>query len=150
MCVTFSSFWLRHCVIFCTYRIVEQTRQNLCHLYTKSMGVNFNCSLKVKWWKINICIALKCMFVTFNILLNSKINISLCTFCLWPWSLAVPVLAGWVYAFCASYVQELPKAQPALVLVLKRLRRRGNGLKSHPTDWGRSRESNLRPLVYKT
>ena len=32
------------------------------------------------------------------------------------------------------YVQELPKAQPAVVLVLKRLRRRGNGLKSHPTD----------------
>ena len=33
------------------------------------------------------------------------------------------------------YVQELPKAQPAVVLVLKRLSRRGNGLKSHPTDW---------------
>ena len=33
------------------------------------------------------------------------------------------------------YVQELPKAQPAVILVLKRLRRRGNGLKSHPTDW---------------
>ena len=33
------------------------------------------------------------------------------------------------------YVQELPKAEPAVVLVLKRLRRRGNGLKSHPTDW---------------
>ena len=50
-------------------------------------------------------------------------------------SLAVPVLAGWVYAFCVSDVQELPKAQPAVVLVLKRLRRRANGLKSHPTDW---------------
>ena len=34
--------------------------------------------------------------------------------------------------FC---VQELPKARPAVVLVLKRLRRRGNGLKSHTTDW---------------
>ena len=33
------------------------------------------------------------------------------------------------------YVQELPKAQPAVVLVLKRPRRRGNSLKSHPTDW---------------
>ena len=33
------------------------------------------------------------------------------------------------------YVQELPKAQPAVFLVLKRLRRRGDGLKSHPTDW---------------
>ena len=37
--------------------------------------------------------------------------------------------------FLWFYVQELPKAQPAVVLVLKRLRRRGNGLKSHPTDW---------------
>ena len=26
-------------------------------------------------------------------------------------------------------------AQPTVVLVLKRLRRRGYGLKSHPTDW---------------
>ena len=33
------------------------------------------------------------------------------------------------------YVQELPKAQPAVVLVLKSLRRQGNSLKSHPTDW---------------
>ena len=33
------------------------------------------------------------------------------------------------------YVQEHPKAQPAVVLVLKHLGRRGNGLKSHPTDW---------------
>ena len=33
------------------------------------------------------------------------------------------------------YVQELLKARPAVVLVLKRLRRRGNSLKSHPTDW---------------
>ena len=33
------------------------------------------------------------------------------------------------------YVQELPKAQLAVVLVLKRLRRRVHGLKSHPTDW---------------
>ena len=39
--------------------------------------------------------------------------------------------------FLWFYVQELPEAQPALVLVLKRHRRRGNGLKSHPTDWGK-------------
>ena len=32
------------------------------------------------------------------------------------------------------YVQELPKAQQAVFLVLKHLRRRGNSLKSHPTD----------------
>ena len=37
--------------------------------------------------------------------------------------------------FLWFYVQELLKAQPAVVLALKRLRRRGNGLKSHPTDW---------------
>ena len=37
--------------------------------------------------------------------------------------------------FLWFFVQELPKAQPAVVLVLKRLRRRGNSLKSHPTDW---------------
>ena len=37
--------------------------------------------------------------------------------------------------FLLFYVQEYPKAQPAVVLVLKRLRRRGNGLKSHPTEW---------------
>ena len=37
--------------------------------------------------------------------------------------------------FLWFYGQELPKAQPAVVLVLKRLRRRANGFKSHPTDW---------------
>ena len=33
------------------------------------------------------------------------------------------------------YVQEHPKAQPAVVVTLKCLRRLGYGLKSHPTDW---------------
>ena len=33
------------------------------------------------------------------------------------------------------YVQEHQKAKPAVFLVLKRLRRRGHCLKSHPTDW---------------
>ena len=51
---------------------------------------------------------------------------------LWPCSLAVPVLAGWVYAFCGTMSR---KAQPAVVLGLKCLRRWGNGLKYHPTDW---------------
>ena len=37
--------------------------------------------------------------------------------------------------FLWFFVRELLKAQPAVVLVFKRLRRRGNGLKSHPTDW---------------
>ena len=44
-------------------------------------------------------------------------------YCLWPCFLAVPVLAGWVYAFCGSL-----EAQPTVVLVLKRLRRRGKWL----------------------
>ena len=39
------------------------------------------------------------------------------------------MLAGWVYGFAV-----LCPAQPAVVLDLNRLRRRGNGLKSHPTD----------------
>ena len=45
----------------------------------------------------------------------------------------------WLVGFmvCAVYVQEHPKAQPAVVLVLKRLRRRGHGLKSDLTDWER-------------
>ena len=52
------------------------------------------------------------------------------------------------------YVQEHPKAQPAVVVTLKCLRKLGHGLKSHPlkshpTDWEKP-ESNLRLLVYKT
>ena len=42
---------------------------------------------------------------------------------------------GLCFFFLWIYVQEHTKAQPAVVLVLKRLRRRGNGLKSHPTRW---------------
>ena len=38
--------------------------------------------------------------------------------------------------FLWFYVQELPKAKTAVVLVLKCLKRRGNGLKSHLTDGG--------------
>ena len=33
------------------------------------------------------------------------------------------------------YVQEHPKAQPAVVLILKHLKGRSHSLKSHPTDW---------------
>ena len=33
------------------------------------------------------------------------------------------------------YVQEHPKAQPAVVLILKHLKGRGHSLKYHPTDW---------------
>ena len=48
--------------------------------------------------------------------------------CLWPCSLAVPVLAWWVMVLW-FYAQEHPKAKPAVVLVLKRLRGRDKGLK---------------------
>ena len=44
--------------------------------------------------------------------------------------------------FLWFFVQELnllSKAQPAVVLVFERLRRLGNGLKSHPTDWEKPR-----------
>ena len=47
------------------------------------------------------------------------------------------------------YVQENRKAEPTMILVLKRLRRRGHGLKSPLTDLELSLESYLRPLVYK-
>ena len=47
--------------------------------------------------------------------------------------------------FLWFYVQELPKAQLVVVLVLKRLRRRGNGLKSHPTDW---EKPGIEPATY--
>ena len=45
--------------------------------------------------------------------------------------------------FMWFYVQELPKAQPAMVLGLKRLRRLGKGLKSHPTDWEKRGSYNI-------
>ena len=37
--------------------------------------------------------------------------------------------------FLSFCVQELLEAQPAVILVFKRLRRGATGLKSHPTDW---------------
>ena len=54
---------------------------------------------------------------------------------LWPCSLAVPVLAGWVYAFCVSMPRNSRRLNRQWFLFSKRLRRRSNGLKSHPTDW---------------
>ena len=52
-----------------------------------------------------------------------------------PWH--KPVLGQLVYGFCVVFfnVWEHLKAQVAVVLVLKRLRRQGHTLKSHPTDW---------------
>ena len=51
-----------------------------------------------------------------------------------PWLL--PILAGWVYGYVLLFFcPGAPEGSAAVVLVLKRLRRRGHGLKSHPTDW---------------
>ena len=38
---------------------------------------------------------------------------------------------------CLRLDDGLAKAQPAIVLILKRLRKRGHGFKSHPTDRGK-------------
>ena len=35
------------------------------------------------------------------------------------------------------YCPRAPEGSPSVVLALKPLRRRGHGLKSHPTDWER-------------
>ena len=55
-------------------------------------------------------------------------------FFLCPCSLAVPVLVGCVYASCGSMSRNSRRLNTNVVLVLKRLRRRGNGLKSRPTE----------------
>ena len=44
-------------------------------------------------------------------------------------------LPGGFMVFCGFYVKEHLKAQPAVVLVLKRLRKRSHGLKSHSKGW---------------
>ena len=47
-------------------------------------------------------------------------------------------MAGWVYGFVCGgggYIQEHPKAQPAVVLIFKHIRRRGHSFISHLTDW---------------
>ena len=52
---------------------------------------------------------------------------------LWPCSLAVPVLAGWVYAFCGSMSRNL-EGSTGSASGFKASQKTGNGLKSHPTD----------------
>ena len=51
--------------------------------------------------------------------------------CLWPCSLAVPVLAGWVYGF----VVGAPEGSTDSGSGFKASQKTGYGLKSHPTDW---------------
>ena len=53
---------------------------------------------------------------------------------LWPCSLAVSVLAGWVYGFVVL-CPGAPEGSTSSGSGFKRLRKRGNGLKAHPTDW---------------
>ena len=53
---------------------------------------------------------------------------------LWPCFLAI-ANTGQVGLVCAFYVQKHRKAQPAVLLVLKHLKRRNHCFKSHPTDW---------------
>ena len=68
--------------------------------------------------------------------LSTFVTILLClNYCLWPCSFAITRPGRVGCCFCVFYGQERLKAQPAVVLVLKRLRRWGHGLKSHPTDW---------------
>ena len=55
------------------------------------------------------------------------------SFCLWPCSLAITSngrVGLWFCGFCPGALE----GSPAVVLVLKRLRKQGHGLKSHPTD----------------
>ena len=47
------------------------------------------------------------------------------THCLWTFLGCNQYWAGGFMSFVGYYVQELQKAQPAVVLVIKRLRRRG-------------------------
>ena len=59
---------------------------------------------------------------------------------------------GWVgLCFLWLYVQELPKARPAAVLVLKRLRRRGNdsmfGSFEHPQHMFRPLDKKLITII---
>ena len=62
----------------------------------------------------------------------SDLGVEIIVCCHVPW-----LYQYWLGGLCFLwfFVQELPKAQPAMVLVLKRLRRRGNRLKFHPPDW---------------
>ena len=47
------------------------------------------------------------------------------------------------------FVYGWAKAQPAVVLILKHLRKRGHGFKSHSTRLGEARNQTGGPLVYK-
>ena len=72
------------------------------------------------------------VYLALNTLQKKKKNVFLIVCGCVPW-LYQYSLGGFMVLW--FYVQELPKSQPAVVLVLKHLRRRGNSLKSHQTDW---------------
>ena len=82
----------------------------------------------------NVSAQLKVLHMSMSII---RVNRAQCFFFLFLWqcSLAVPVLAGWIFAFCGSMSRNSGRLNRQWFLVLKRLRRCGNSLKSHPTDW---------------
>ena len=53
---------------------------------------------------------------------------------MWPCSLAVPVLAGWIYGFVVV-CPGTPKGSTGSCSGFKASQKTGNSLKSHPTDW---------------
>ena len=55
--------------------------------------------------------------------------------CLWPCSLAITSTGRMGLWFCVFLCLGAPKGSPAVVLILKHDSRRGDGLKSHTTDW---------------
>ena len=83
----------------------------MCKVYTYNVCRLYN--IEIPW--LSTCTEDTCVFVAVFLRCTSTGRVGLC--------------------FLWFYVQELPKAQAAVILVLKRLRRRGNGLMSHPTDW---------------
>ena len=52
----------------------------------------------------------------------------------------------WPGGFCGVLCPGTPEGSTALVPVLKRLRRRDEGLKSHPTDWQTRKAANHKSI----
>ena len=73
--------------------------------------------------------------IHYSFAMNAWRKKSVISICLWPCSLAIISTGRDGFMVLWFYVQEHLKAQPAVVLILKHLRRQGYSLKSHPTDW---------------
>ena len=101
----------------------------------RQLKFTFNCLLGNRFTKVNR-LSSESLFVFRN---DLYVNILYCKYTCYNAKVVcgrVPCTSTGRVGLCFLwfFVQELPKAQPAVVLVLKRLRRLGNGLKSHPTD----------------